>query len=184
MVRRVFASESCGFTLVEVMIVIIILGVLAGIAVPRFTVSSEDAKQSALNVDISVLERATELYKHQHRGQWPGARKYTDGTPVALAADAAASLVKQLTLYSNADGVTSNTRTAVYKFGPYLKNGIPVNPFNGSADVTCDITETDITVVVGAQSDGTGWKFYVKTGRVTPNHKTGVLVIKGVAEMI
>ncbi len=176
--------QAAGFTLVEVMVVIMILGILAGVAVPRFTVSSEDAKLSALSIDVAILERATELYKHQHRGQWPGARKHTDGTPVALAADAATSLVNQLTLYSDIDGRTNNTKTAQFKYGPYLKAGIPTNPYNGSNGVTCDIAESDITVTTGVKANGTGWKFYVITGRMIPNHEDGIISLETITEHI
>ncbi len=173
-----------GFTLIEVMIVVIILGVLAAVAVPRFTVSSEDAKTAALNTDLAILEPAIEMYKHQHRGKWPGAAKYTDGSAVTSVSQAEDAIVRQLTLHSDASGVTSNTRTSVYRYGPYLKQGIPRNPFNGSSDVTCNITESDLTVAAGSSADGTGWKFYVITGRMIPNHEDGKLVIKEVFDLV
>ncbi len=158
------SSGRSGFTLVELLIVVIILGVLAAIAIPQFSTSSEDAKLSALDTDLSHLRNAIELYYHQHKAVYPGAKRETDGSDVGNATQAAAAFVAQLTLYSAVDGVTAAEKDSTYKYGPYLRKGIPVNPFNSLSTVVCDIAETDISV---AASGGTGgWKFYTKTGRL------------------
>lgn len=159
-----------GFTLVELLIVVIILGVIAAIAIPQFTSSTDDAKLSALDMTLSELRNSIELYYHQHNGAYPGEKKHTDGTAVGSAAEAATAFVNQLTLYSTAAGVTANAKDAAHKFGPYLKKGIPTNPFNSDSVVICDITETDITAV--ASGGAAGWKFYTKTGRLIANDGT------------
>ena len=66
-----------GFTLVEILIVVIILGVLAAVAIPQFTSSTDDAKTSALDMTLSELRNAIELYFHQHGGTYPGQLKLT-----------------------------------------------------------------------------------------------------------
>ena len=155
---------QAGFTLVELLIVVVILGVLAAIAIPQFSDSSEDAKISALDTDLSNLRNAIELYYHQHNASYPGAKKETDGTAVANAAQAATAFVAQLTLYSAATGVTATEKDSTHKYGPYLKKGVPTNPFNNLSTIVCDISETDISA---AASGGTaGWKFYTQTGRL------------------
>lgn len=168
MTRRL--SERKGFTLVELLIVVIILGVLAAIAIPQFGSNSEDAKLSALDTNLSELRGAIELYYHQHKAVYPGAKKHTDGSAATTDADAAAAFVNQLTLYSDANGKTAAEKDDTYKYGPYLKKGIPSNPFNGLSSVVCDAGETDITA---AASGGTaGWKFYPKTGRLIADDGT------------
>ena len=63
--------------------------------------------------------------------------------------------------------VTSTTKTATYKYGPYLKKSLPKNPFNDLSTVLCDISEDEIDK---ASSSGTaGWKFYTITGRLIAN---------------
>ena len=153
-----------GFTLVELLIVVIILGVIAAIAIPQFTSSTEDAKLSSLDMTLSEMRNAIEMYYHQHSATYPGAKKHTDGVAVATAAEAATAFTNQLTLYSSSTGKTAVTKDATYKYGPYIKKTMPSNPYNSLATVVCDIVEDDIT---NTSSGGTGgWKFYTKTGRL------------------
>jgi prepilin-type N-terminal cleavage/methylation domain-containing protein len=157
-------GRQAGFTLVELLIVVIILGVLAAIAIPQFGSNTEDAKIATLDTSLAELRNAVELYYHQHDSTYPGAHMETDGSPVATAAQAENAFVLQLTLYTDMDGITSVTKDATYKYGPYLKRGMPNNPFNSLNTVNCDIATTDISA---AASDGAdGWKFYILTGRL------------------
>jgi len=50
------------FTLIELMVVIVILGILAAFVVPRITKRPEDAKVTKAKIEISNLEQALELY--------------------------------------------------------------------------------------------------------------------------
>lgn len=160
--RRI--NSTAGFTLVELLIVVIILGALAAIAIPQFTTSTEDAKLSALDMSLAELRSAVELYYHQHNGVYPGAKDDTDGSDVGSAAEAATSFANQLTRYTSAAGVSSKTKTATYKYGPYLKKALPKNPYNDLSTILCDIAEDDITIA--SSSGSAGWKFYVVTGRL------------------
>ena len=161
------SMKQSGFTMVELLIVVIILGVLAAIAIPQFSGNTEDAKLSALDTSLSELRGAVEMYYHQHSNVYPGAKKPADGTAIASATDAAAAFILQLTLYSKANGVTSVTKSAAFPYGPYLKKGLPKNPYNSLTTVVADIAEDDITAA--ANSGTAGWKFYTITGRLIAN---------------
>lgn len=64
-------KDSRGFTLIEIMVVIIILGILAVYIGPKIMGRPEEAKQVKAKVDISALETALKLYKLDN-GVYPG----------------------------------------------------------------------------------------------------------------
>jgi len=142
-------AEKQAFTLIEMLIVIIILGILAMIIIPQITVSTDDAKLRTLQTNLNTMRGAIELYAAQHGGSYPG--------PTATL------FVQQLTQYTDGTNAVSSTKTATAKYGPYIKgNTLPMNPYNEKTDVTVDATTADITT--RAATEGTGWKFYYLTG--------------------
>ena len=60
-----------GFTLVEILIVVIILGILAAIVIPQFSEASEEARLSSLQSDLQTVRSQIELYKIQHLDNLP-----------------------------------------------------------------------------------------------------------------
>ena len=149
-----------GFTLVEILIVVIILAILAGVVIPQFSSSSDEAKLSVLQSDLATMRGAAELYYHQHNSTYPGDVTSNYGGH----ATNAEWLVDQLTLYTDVDGEAVATKDATHKYGPYIKKGIPVNPFNDLNTVDVDDVETDLTAA--APDGGEGWKFYSQTGQL------------------
>jgi len=160
-------KNQSGFTLIEMLIVIIILGILAMVIIPQISVSTGDAKVNTLRTNLSTVRNAIELYYHQHDQTYPGAVLVTGAGPALLALDAQAALVAQLTTYTElsgkAEGDSADLTAPIY--GPYLKTvALPENPFNNSKVATCDITVTNVTTRTAVPVDGTGWRYYVKTG--------------------
>lgn len=60
-----------GFTLVELMIVIAILGILATIAVPRISNSIDTAKVAKIQTDLQTIGSAVSLYMANNSGAFP-----------------------------------------------------------------------------------------------------------------
>jgi len=112
------------FTLVEILIVVVLLGVLAAIVIPAFGNSSTNAREATLATNLKLLRRFVLVYTSHHLEVGPG---YPDGDTTAAPTDA--TFRNQAMLSSNAQGETAPRGTAGYKFGPYLSK-IPVNPFN------------------------------------------------------
>jgi general secretion pathway protein G len=104
------SKRHSGFTLIEILIVVIILGILAAIVIPQFTSASEDAKQSNVATTVQSVRGQIELYKLNHGDQYPSLSG-TNWLP--------------LTSRSAYGGVT---------YGPYMQS-VPLNPFNQSTSV-------------------------------------------------
>jgi len=130
-----------GFTLVEILIVVVILGILAAIVIPQFTGASTEAKEAALVSDLQSIRSQIELYKIQHNDTLPGEILNADGS---ITPATAVSFVNQLTnktdQYGNVDPDGTDPQT--YRFGPYMRQ-IPENPFSAA-----------LTVVVEGISEG------------------------------
>jgi general secretion pathway protein G len=56
-------KRRSGFTLVEILVVVVILGLLATLVIPRVVGRGEEAKRTATLVQIRSLEQALDLYK-------------------------------------------------------------------------------------------------------------------------
>jgi general secretion pathway protein G len=60
---KLVKNSTLGFTLIELMVVIVILGILAGLIIPRIMGRPEEAKQLKAKMQIEALETALKLYK-------------------------------------------------------------------------------------------------------------------------
>ena len=117
------------FTLVEILIVVVLLGILAAIVLPAIASSSTAAKQSALAVDLQLLRRFILIYKIQHLEVSPG---YPDGQTGQPPTEQA--FIEQATMASNNSGQTAAVGTAGFSRGPYMEK-VPVNPLNSRSTI-------------------------------------------------
>ena len=166
MTRKRCTKSSYGFTLLEILVVVIIMGILAIIIVPEVYFTQRETQLNTLKTSLNNIRCAIEIYFHHHN-TYPGVRD-TKGDPVANESQAGKAFIEQLTRYTDINGEVSKIKTGTYKFGPYLKSDKPpLNPFNNDNAVLCDITTTDISA---RASDGSsGWKFYTKIGVLIAN---------------
>ena len=71
------------FTLIEMLVVVVIIGILAGVLVPRLTGAKERASDSARIVKVSQISSAVELYAQENGTTYPLAPLTSTGTSIA-----------------------------------------------------------------------------------------------------
>jgi len=171
--RRVHA----GFTLVELLIVVIILAVLAAIIVPQFSSATIDAQESALDANLARLRSSIELFQAQHGGVYPGGAATTGatcpsgGTAGSGAANSAQAFMDHLLMYSDAAGRTCSVGDTTFKYGPYLRKGIPHDSITGKGAVVGEIIVRDPPTgapLAPAAATG-GWSYDAKSGQIVMN---------------
>jgi general secretion pathway protein G len=144
-------AHNAGFTLVEILIVVVILGILSAIVIPQFTSASESAKASAMTTQLQTIRSQLELYRVQHNG-YPDLNA-TDGW-------------KRLTQKTTAAGNLTAGEGESLDYGPYLQKA-PVNPFASSSTIgsaTVDGTTGEITSSGAAA--GVGWVYDQDSGAI------------------
>ena len=135
-----------GFTLVEILIVVIILGILAAIVLPKFANASTDAKRNSLRSSLQALRGQIELYMLQH-GDTAPVLAATDWTPLT-----------QQSTYSG------------QQTGPYLTIA-PVNQLNGFSNILVVNTDQSGGDAVAAAS--TGFVYNSTNGKMWATNSLG-----------
>lgn len=128
-----------GFTLVEILIVVVILGILAAIVIPQFTEASTDAKTSRMAKDLQTVREQIQIYKVHHN----------DAVPAADA-DGGWTRMTSKTLEDGTVDAANGT------LGPYLLK-VPTNPYNGSTEITGNAPADGASEGWSLDADGNFW---------------------------
>jgi len=153
-------NRKSGFTLVEILIVVIILGILAAIVIPQFTNASQDARKNSLTSQLQTVRSQLELAKLQHRDQ---------PSPALIAGGTGNVPWAELTTKTNDTYTTTGTGV---NFGPYL-NGAPANPLNGGTDVVIATAEPGFGSTITGSTATTGWVYFPGTYKIFAATKSG-----------
>lgn len=133
MAPGMFVRRTNGFTLLELMVVVVIIGLLAALVVPRYFGTVEKSKLTIAKAQMDALEKAIEAYRLDV-GVLPTSQQ---GLSALLVQPAAASKWR----------------------GPYLKKGVPLDPWGNAYIYKLSDSGGDIEIIsLGAdgQPGGTG----------------------------
>lgn len=144
------SRRKTGFTLVEILIVVVIMAILAATIVPQFSDSSTDAKTSSVKFNLHTMRSQIEVYRAQHAGTAPSAD------------------LSELVTRTNAAGtkIPSGGDVADYPYGPYMRT-LPSNPFTNSNTVKSVTTDPAVS---GDVTTTHGWLYNSSTGGIWINH--------------
>lgn len=170
---RVRRRLQQGFTLVELLIVVIILAILAAIVIPQFSGATTDTKEAALDSNLGGVRNAIELYKAQHT-TYPGGVATTGGSCAATkgtgAVNSAQAFIDHLLMYSDASGNTCSVGdTTTFKYGPYIRKAVPADPITGKGAVAGDIVVTSTGTPIAPAAATGGWAYDTKSGQIVMN---------------
>jgi prepilin-type N-terminal cleavage/methylation domain-containing protein len=130
-----------GFSLIEMVIVVVIIAILSAIAVPKLSRGSQGAAESALHGDLRVLRAAVDLYMTEHGGVVPADPGVTPK-----------NFVDQLTKYTDDQGTVSATKTGAFVYGPYLRE-VPTLPLGSNKG------QSGVAIILTASPSTIGWVY-------------------------
>ena len=128
-----------GFTLIEILIVVIILGILAAVVIPQLSHATTDARRSAMASTVQTLRNQVALYRVQHSDKLPDATNFWN-------------LMMSKT---DATGAAWTTSSTTGPFGPYMQTQ-PANALNALSTVLDGTNASTISSSVGFVYDYTG----------------------------
>ncbi len=133
------AKLNRAFTLVEILIVVVILGILAAVVIPQFVNASDEAQVGNVETQLRTLRTQIQLFR---------AQSDTNDFPALV------------------EGNTDGTVTWAPMIGAQLLQAAPVNPRTNSSQITAtDSTGVDGIDEAMADTD-VGWFYNADTGEI------------------
>jgi len=124
------ARRSRGFTLIELLVVLAIIATLLTVAVPSYFSSMDNAKETALRKDLSVMREAIDQY-HADKGKYPESlQELVTGRYLrSIPADPITGATDQWAVETASSGSGTQATTGVRD----VKSAAPGNGKDGSA---------------------------------------------------
>ncbi len=146
--ERVVIADRRGFTLIELMIVVVIIGLLASVAIPNFIALVGRAKEASVKTNMHVMQTAAEDFAAVSGGRYPD-----DATDLS---DAGQTLEQHVPFASFPDNPFTAAPSVVQ---------FDANPTGGAAGEMCFNPATpDSYQVMGNGADGVPLNQVLRTG--------------------
>jgi prepilin-type N-terminal cleavage/methylation domain-containing protein len=152
--RRLHRNRR-GFTIIELLMVIVALAIMAGIVIPQVSGAVDDAKQGAMLANLHEVTNAIERYRMDHSGLPPD--------------QVVGRRLPQLTSRTNVDGDIGSGPGFIY--GPYVKE-LPANPLSETANVYT------VNSTPPANLDKRiGWVYHIDSGQIWAGLHAGLVEV-------
>ena len=135
------------FTLIEILIVVVILGILASIVIPQFANVSQNSRRTAELTTVATLRNQITLYRVQHRDTNPSTEQFWTN------------------LMATTDEYGNVGSDDIHKYGPYVAQ-TPVNPYNGLNTVEAVSAPGAIPTDADLNIKTYGFLYDAETGRI------------------
>ena len=139
--QNMVRKTNRGFTLIELMIVVAIIGILAAIAIPKFADLIRKSNEGATKGNLGAIRSALSIYYGDQEGVYPG-------TPDALTVSGKylTEIPKAKTPNYHADSSASVLATVPTNVGGWLYNNVLGDANMGTIIVNCTHTDSKSSV--------------------------------------
>ena len=149
--------KRSGFTMIELIFVIVILGILASVAIPKLSATREDAKISKIDQNVATLvQDAASYYTSKGNTNWSkSTTKVSDVTNVPLSTsasamtDASATQIAGKTFYINADKSHNCLKVVTTTTGD-----MTISKGSDTSGTVCKQVQTDVASMIKKHSFG------------------------------
>jgi general secretion pathway protein G len=150
-----------GFSLIEILVVVVILGVLGAIVLPKFSDASQITRENTLRDDLRYVRTQIIVFKAQHGNTAPG---YPSGKTTVSPTEQD-FLLQTTGITDEFCNIVKNSTPG--KLGPYLKK-MPVNTLNRLSTILI-VPNGSAMPPAGLPDNTTGWIYKPQTLELIPN---------------